>query len=164
MKKRLMQKSDSLSGFMTVEKDSIRGFRIISRVFDNRHFIILRYERPDVVLVNKCFNRLNYKHGLGETWFITDVAGNIFSLSFRMFPWLRYRSMLFEKGVDRDFCRSSLKDRFGCISVNPKNVKSDYPVGNYLYRVNESASNMELKNNLCRLLFGCKNVQEVGRR
>jgi len=106
-----------------------------------KHFAILRYASSNIVDVKKAFNRLNSKFNFRETWFV-NVDDMIFSISFGMYTWSKYKSMIYSKGISVNFRNNCLRDRFGSITL-----KRDSKYG-ILYKFNEENSFDELKNNV----------------
>jgi hypothetical protein len=144
----------SLKGFMFLDDARVRNTFIISRVFDNRHFIILKYGK-DVVEASHAFHKLNYKNDFGESWFMVVHDGLIASISFKLFSWLKYKTLLFGKGIDRKFRDECLKNRCASLELG-KPVK-------LLFRTTpfDEDVNTELKSSLCMLLFNKKNIGDV---
>jgi len=169
-----------LRGFLNIENienGNVKKIRIITRLFENKHFVILKYapafdkisgqSRPDLIKAKDVFNRINYRYGLGETWFISE-SGNLFqdsviSLSFRLFNWINYRNMLFEEGIDKAFKEECLRNRFGSLVI-VHNGETTYPLFHFKTSCNRrptaavNAMNETLKSNLCRLLFNKEKI------
>ncbi len=155
--------TQELRGFLTVEiiKDNslrkfgingsdVKNIKIITRLFENKHFVILKYGR-NVIDAKDVFNKLNCRYNLGETWFISFKNQDVYSLSFRLFNWINYRNMLFEPGIDRMFKEECLKNRHGFIII-----PDDYTTELHFKTpcsLKTNAMNQALKSNLCRLLF-----------
>lgn len=143
------------------ESDSTGSIRIISKLFRSKHFVILKYAN-DGMKVKDTFNRLNYKHKLGETWFVTIPDGSVMSVSLKICRWIRYRSMLFDKGICREFRSECLKNRYAYLKINPS-AKRDYPVGSFMFVINygKKFEMDSLRQHLCRLLFNKSNIDDV---
>lgn len=119
--------------------------KIITNVC-NEHFVILRYDSKNIIDAKKVFNKLNYKYSLQETWFMT-LDKMIFSVSFNVYNWLKYKSMLYEDGISKEFRIKCLKNRYGFMVLKPK---SKFKI---LYKFNESFSNnQEVKNSVGSIL------------
>jgi hypothetical protein len=114
-----------IGGYMTVERLSVKRLRLISKVLDSKHFVILMYPAGDSALMDAVltFRRLNCRYLLGETWFMEidgyDGLPRVVSVSFKTVNWSRYKRMLFCSGIDRGFKLRCLKDGFASIDVSP---------------------------------------------
>jgi hypothetical protein len=166
-----MAKKVELSGYMTVENSYsgvskgfppfVRKFRIASNVLDGKHFIMLRYLKahPTITEAMMTFNRLNAKYLLGETWFMEINYGvgksYLASVSFKTVNWVKYKRVLFEKGLDESFRRKCLKDGYATLEMNPH-------LGlRFLFANCVDKDNMQLKKNFCKLVFNVNNISEV---
>ena len=131
-------------------RQGIRKIKIITRLFENKHFVILKYG-TNVIDAKEVFNRLNSRYVLGETWFVS-IDEDVYSLSFRLFNWINYRNMLFEDGVNRAFKDECLKNKYGSVIIPtiPEKVVLHFKTPCSL---KTNAMNQTLKSNLCRLLF-----------
>ena len=185
-------KTQELRGFLSIENiengSHIKKVKIITRLFENKHFVILKYGR-NVIDAKDVFNKLNCRYNLGETWFISfntppstestaSQNQDVYSLSFRLFNWINYRNMLFEPGIDRIFKEECLKNRYGFIII-PVYTLSSVQDGDHCRRQGNStasescsvelhfktpcsskmnAMNQALKSNLCRLIFNKEKI------
>jgi hypothetical protein len=148
-------KFKTLRGVITVHGKKVKAFQLISRVLDNKHFLILKYEGRNFILAKMAFNRLAHKWKLGETWFIGLPDLTFASITFKVFDWVDYRAMLFETGIDSDFRKKSLSNRYGSIVVHPDNY--------FLFGTdfNTRDTNIELRKSISKLLFGMDNIKEI---
>jgi len=122
----------------------MKNIKITTKICD-KHFAILRYESDDMISAKKVFNKLNCKFNFKETWFVS-VDGMIFSISFCLYTWSKYKSMIYAKGISKNFREGCLKDRCGCLVLKPG---CKFKV---LYKFNQERSNQELKNSIQDIL------------
>lgn len=109
-----------LQGMITIEDGARVSSRIVSRISGNIHFVILKWvsvpESTCVLNLKGCFDKVNYKHKLGETWFYR-VRKSYYSVSFKRVPWSLYRRVIFGYGIDAVFRKRVLKDKCGSMPV-----------------------------------------------
>lgn len=159
--------SKPLRGLITIDKSSVKSFKIMSKLFDNKHFVIIVYDALNVnmSMVKYVFNKLNGKHRLGDTWFMEMPDRKIASVSFKIFSWMKYRAMLFEPGIDQEFKRNCLDNKYASLDVDPNHgMKYLFDSGAYMKNNNWNAS-MDadnLKKSFCMLVFGKLDIAECG--
>ena len=118
----------------------LRQVRITTCICE-RHFPILRYESRSMINVKRVFNKLNCKFPMGETWFL-ELDRMIFSLSFNLFDWSKYKSMIYEKGISKEFRVRCMKDRYGSLAIKSGSAWK------LLCKFNECSKNQELKDSI----------------
>ena len=131
-------------------KKNVKQVRITTCICD-RHFPILRYESRSIINVKRVFNRLNCRFSMGETWFL-ELDRMIFSLSFNLFDWSKYKSMIYMKGISKEFRVKCMKDRCGSFVVKSSSAWK------LLYKFNECSKNQELKDSVDNILTVVKGV------
>ena len=158
-------KDSLIKGFITVEeKPEIKCVRIITRLFSNRHFAILKYKDTSLIDNMLEFNHLNRENKFGETWFVeVDKPKAMFSFSVGVVPWGMYKSAIFSKRVDSDFKKKSIKDRYGSFVVYPDSVLtlcSKSFTGKRRMR-NDNGLSDKVKNTLKGILFDKREIDEL---
>jgi predicted choloylglycine hydrolase len=124
--------------------NDMKNIKITTNICD-KHFAILRYESGDMIDAKKVFNKLNYKFDFKETWFLL-VDGMIFSISFCLYTWSRYKSMIYARGISKNFREGCVKNRCGSLVMKPDD---EFKI---LYKFNQERSNQELKNSIQDIL------------